>query len=72
MFSWNYIPQQGEIKESSNLDSKESACNVDTQVQSLQKGKATYSRILAWRIPWTKEPGGLQSAGSQRVRGQND
>ena len=54
MFSWNYIPQQGEIKESSNLDSKESACNVDTQVQSLQKGKATYSRILAWRIPWTK------------------
>ena len=28
---------------------------------------ATHSRILAWRIPWTKEPGGLQSTGSQRV-----
>ena len=29
---------------------------------------ATHSSILAWRIPWTKEPGGLQSKGSQRVR----
>ena len=29
---------------------------------------ATYSSILAWRIPWTEEPGGLQSTGSQRVR----
>ena len=29
---------------------------------------ATQSSILAWRIPWTEEPGGLQSMGSQRVR----
>ena len=29
---------------------------------------ATRSNILAWRIPWTEEPGGLQSMGSQRVR----
>ena len=29
---------------------------------------ATHSSILAWRIPWTEEPGGLQSMGSQRVR----
>ena len=29
---------------------------------------ATHSNILAWRIPWTEEPGGLQSMGSQRVR----
>ena len=36
----------------------------------LQKGMATHSSILAWRIPWTEEPGGLQSMGSQRV-GQN-
>ena len=28
---------------------------------------ATHSRLLAWRIPWTEEPGGLQSIGSQRV-----
>ena len=33
----------------------------------LEKGMATYSNILAWRIPWTKEPGGLQSIGLQRV-----
>ena len=31
------------------------------------KGKATHSNILAWRISWTEEPGGLQSMGSQRV-----
>ena len=44
-----------------------------TQVQSLgwedalEKGMATHSSILAWRIPWTEESGGLQSMGSQRV-----
>ena len=31
----------------------------------LEKGMATYSSILAWRIPWTEEPGGLQSMGLQ-------
>ena len=41
----------------------------ETQVQSLgqedplEEGVATYSSILAWRIPWTEEPGGLQSMG---------
>ena len=30
-------------------------------------GRGTHSSILAWRIPWTEEPGGLQSMGSQRV-----
>ena len=45
----------------------------ETQVRSLsqedplEKGMATHSSILAWRIPWTEEPGGLQSMGSQRV-----
>ena len=34
----------------------------------LKKEMATHSSILAWRIPWTEEPGGLQSMGSQRVR----
>ena len=34
----------------------------------IEKGMATHSRILAWRIPRTEEPGGLQSTGSQRVR----
>ena len=45
----------------------------DTQAQSpdwedpLEKGMATHSSILSWRIPWMEEPGGLQSMGSQRV-----
>ena len=34
---------------------------------SLEKGKATHSSILAWRIPWSEEPGGLQPMGLQRV-----
>ena len=34
----------------------------------LEKSMAAFSRILAWRIPWTEEPGGLQSMGSRRVR----
>ena len=36
----------------------------------LEKEMATQSSILAWRIPWTEEPGGLQSMGSPRI-GQN-
>ena len=38
------------------------------QEDLLEKGMATYFTIFAWRIPWTKEPGKLQSMGSQRVR----
>ena len=37
------------------------------QEDPLEKGMVTHCRILAWRIPWTEEPGGLQSMGSQRV-----
>ena len=36
--------------------------------RSPEEGMATHSNILAWRIPWTEEPGRLQSTGSQRVR----
>ena len=45
----------------------------ETQVRSLgredplEEEMATHSSILAWKIPWTEEPGGLQSKGSQRV-----
>ena len=45
----------------------------ETRVQSLgqedllEKDMETHSSILVWRIPWTEEPGGLQSMGSQRV-----
>ena len=37
------------------------------QEDPLEKEMATYSSILAWKTPWTEEPGGLQSMGSQRV-----
>ena len=46
----------------------------ETQVSSLgredplEKGMETHSSILAWRIPWTEEPDGLQSMGLQRIR----
>ena len=52
----------------------------ETLIQSLvwedplEEGMTTHFSILAWRIPWTQEPGGLQSTGSQRVghdRGTN-
>ena len=38
------------------------------QEDPLEEGMATHSGILTWRIPWTEEPGRLQSMGSQRVR----
>ena len=50
----------------------------ETQVQSLgledplEKGMATHSTVLDWRIPWTEDPGRLQSMGSQRVRRLSD
>ena len=54
------------------LDSKESADNKGDPgsilgKHLLEKGMATHCSILAWRIPWTEEPGGLQSMGSQIV-----
>ena len=37
------------------------------QEDALEEGMATHSSILAWRIPWTEKPGGLQSIGSPKV-----
>ena len=57
-------------------ESKESACSAGDlgprvqplgQEDLLEEEMATHSSILAWRIKWTEEPGGLQSMGSQRV-----
>ena len=54
-------------------EGKESVCNAGDPGLSLggedllEKGMATNSSILAWRIPWTEETGELQSMGSQRV-----
>ena len=55
-------------------DGKESACNVGDSGSIPELGKSpgegmgTHASILTWKIPWTEEPGGLQSMGSQRVR----
>ena len=57
------------------LSGTESACNAEDMVQEdrvgwedpLEKGMATHSSILFWRIPWTEEPGRLQPMSSQRV-----
>ena len=52
---------------------KASACNVGDlgsisgQEDPLEKEMGMHSSILAWRIPWTEEPGGLQSMGLQRI-----
>ena len=59
---------------SGGSDGKQSACMQESRVQSLgredslEKRMATHSSLLAWRIPWTVEPGGLQSMGLERVR----
>ena len=61
-------------RNSSLTTGKESACNVGDvgsvpgSRDPLEKELATHSSILTWRIPWTEEPGGLQSVGLQRVR----
>ena len=58
------------------LSGKESTCNagetgdvgsIPESGRSLEEGMATHSSILAWRISWIEEPGGLQSMGSQGV-----
>ena len=66
--SWSYHSSRGFPGSS---DGKESACNagdpdsIPGSGRSPGKEMATHSNILAWRIPWTKEPGRLQSMGLQ-------
>ena len=58
----------------SSSDGKASACNagdpgsIPGSEDPLEKEMATHSIILAWKIPWTEEPGQLQSMGSQKSR----
>ena len=49
-----------------NLSVQEMWVQPLSQEDPLDKGMATHSSILAWEIPWTEEPGRLQSMGSQR------
>ena len=60
-------------------DSKESACNMGdpgstpgSESYPLEKGMATHSSILACRLSWTEQPGGLQSIGSQKRHDWSD
>ena len=77
MFSFNGIPTFPHPQDlPGGAGGKEPTCQCRRQEMrvwslgwedSLVKGMATQPSILAWRIPWTEEPGGLQSMGSQRV-----
>ena len=60
------FPHGSNIKKSQAM--QETPVRSLGQEDSLEKGMATHSSILAWRIAWTEEPGGLQSVGSQTVR----
>ena len=63
---------QNYIKFPGGSDGKESACNagdpglIPGSGRSLEKEMATHSSTLAWKIPWTEEPGRLQSMGLQK------
>ena len=52
-----------------NLPAMQIACNTGDLgwEESLEKEMATHSNIVAWKIPWTEEPGGLQFMGLQRI-----
>ena len=52
---------------SANARDMRDAGSIPGSGRSLEEGMATHSSLLAWRIPWTDEPGGLQSTGLQRV-----
>jgi len=64
-----YFPGSPSGKElSADAGDTRDAGSILGQEDPLEKGMATHSSILAWGMPWTEEPGGLQSMGSQRVR----
>ena len=77
-YSWAFSPYSLNYMESKEFpgssDGKESPAMQKMWVRSLswedplEEETVTHSNILAWRIPWTEKPGGLQSLGSQRVR----
>ena len=81
MYAFMSLQRQEALRELSGLHRGTGVKNLpamqkpqETQVRSLgwenslEEDMATHSSILAWRIPWAEEPGGLQSMGSQRAR----
>ena len=63
------FPGGAEVKNlPANAGSKRILGSIPGLEDTLEEEMATHSSILSWRIPWTEEPGGLQSMGSQRVK----
>ena len=61
------VPQLVKNISANARDARDTVRSLSQEVP-LEKETATQSSILAWKIPWTKKPGGLQSMGSQRVK----
>ena len=64
--SWGF-PGGASGKEPTCLCRRHKRCGFDPWEDPLKEEMRTHSSILDWKIPWTKEPSGLQSIGSQRV-----
>ena len=65
--SWGFSGCASDKEPTANAGGIETSVRYLGQEDPLKEGMATHSSILTWRIPWTEEPGGLQSIGSQRV-----
>ena len=65
-FASSYLYYKGFLGGSDGQESAHNAGDLGWK-DPLEKGMATHSSVLAWRIPWTEESGGLQSMGSQRI-----
>ena len=67
-YIWGFPGGAGSKEPASQCRRHEAQVESLAQEDPLEESMATHSSILAWRIPWTEEPGGLQSMGSHRVR----
>ena len=65
---YRYIPNGAAVKNPPAVEMEETHVRPLGQDDPLEEEMATHSNILAWEIPWTEEPGGLQFIGSQRIR----
>ena len=63
--NWNRVPGDPVVKNPPSVQEMWVLCLGREDL--LEKGMATHSSILAWEIPWTERPGGLQTMGSQSV-----
>ena len=68
MAGWGLRKESIDAYKPESLGLQEGWVQSVVQEDPPEKEMAAHSSILAWRIPWTEEPGGLQSMGSQRVR----